>query len=64
MSDFVFAFLDCEFGGLDVEAHDVGGPENSGGFPEAGEISHHLDYSGEAHQWKFIDFSRKNRKCN
>ena len=23
MSDFVFAFLDCEFGGLDVEAHDI-----------------------------------------
>ena len=23
MSDFVFAFLDCEFGGLDVEKHDL-----------------------------------------
>jgi len=23
VSDFVFAFLDCEFGGLDVEAHDI-----------------------------------------
>lgn len=23
MSNFVFAFLDCEFGGLDVEAHDI-----------------------------------------
>lgn len=23
MPDFAFAFLDCEFGGLDVEAHDI-----------------------------------------
>ena len=23
MADFAFAFLDCEFGGLDVEAHDI-----------------------------------------
>ena len=23
MNDFVFAFLDCEFGGLDVEKHDI-----------------------------------------
>ena len=23
MSDFAFAFLDCEFGGLDPELHDI-----------------------------------------